>query len=200
MICLLPLILYSFWAWEEFCKIVTLSTPAWCNTVLALPFPYSYVQSKYWEVGFLRYYQVKKIPNFIMAAPTLALVLCSCFLYFRDNYSHLKRICSNSNQLPVLVKPNPQSKSHKSSEVLQQVCLLPFAIHSIFLALFCLLLMHVEVATRFLHSSTPWPYWALFYVVDRSLLGSRTKTLVYIWQLVYCALGTILFANFLPFT
>lgn len=33
------------------------------------------IQKKYWDVGFLRYWKLRKIPFFIMAFPTLVCVL-----------------------------------------------------------------------------------------------------------------------------
>lgn len=45
--------------------------------------PYSYVQGKYWEQGFLRFYADKKnIPNIIVGAPFVILSLCVSGNYF----------------------------------------------------------------------------------------------------------------------
>ena len=36
-------------------------------------FPYSFIQQKHWGVGVMNYYQLKQLPNFLLAAPVLAL-------------------------------------------------------------------------------------------------------------------------------
>ncbi|KRX96912.1 GPI mannosyltransferase 2 [Trichinella pseudospiralis] len=49
----------------------------WCRK--PIPLSYSAVQSHYWDVGFLRYYQWRKIPCFILTIPVLALVYKSMY-------------------------------------------------------------------------------------------------------------------------
>ncbi|GJP63922.1 hypothetical protein CLOP_g20951, partial [Closterium sp. NIES-67] len=49
------------------------AVPPWCLDWV--PYVYGYVQRKYWDVGFLRYFQLKQLPNFLLAAPTLLLSL-----------------------------------------------------------------------------------------------------------------------------
>lgn len=44
---------------------------SWCSDTL--PIPYSFIQRSHWDVGFLRYYELKQIPNFILALPILSL-------------------------------------------------------------------------------------------------------------------------------
>ncbi|XP_074571597.1 uncharacterized protein LOC141828126 [Curcuma longa] len=51
----------------------------WCNE--KVPLLYGFLQSHYWGVGFLRYFQVKQLPNFLLASPTLSLAIGSVILY-----------------------------------------------------------------------------------------------------------------------
>lgn len=54
---------------------------SWCKA--RLPLLYNYIQSRYWGVGFLRYFQLKQLPNFLLASPILSLALCSIVHYVK---------------------------------------------------------------------------------------------------------------------
>lgn len=47
----------------------------WCKA--KIPLLYNFIQSHYWGVGFLRYFQLKQLPNFLLASPILSIALCS---------------------------------------------------------------------------------------------------------------------------
>ncbi|XP_027345366.1 GPI mannosyltransferase 2 isoform X2 [Abrus precatorius] len=54
----------------------------WCKA--RIPLLYNYIQSHYWDVGFLRYFQLKQLPNFLLASPILSLALCSIIHYAKS--------------------------------------------------------------------------------------------------------------------
>ncbi|WVZ90287.1 hypothetical protein U9M48_036597 [Paspalum notatum var. saurae] len=51
----------------------------WCKA--KVPLLYGFIQSHYWGVGFLRYFQVKQLPNFLLASPVLSLAFYSIVRY-----------------------------------------------------------------------------------------------------------------------
>ncbi|KAF8348110.1 glycosyltransferase family 76 protein [Amanita rubescens] len=63
----MPFVYHNYIAYLVFCKSATHVAPAWC--VRSLPSIYTYTQSRYWNVGFLRYWSFSQLPNFIIAAP-----------------------------------------------------------------------------------------------------------------------------------
>ena len=83
---LLPFAAFQYYAYTIYCDVstnsldsdLTNSSPSWCQLESILPpLHYSHVQSFYWNVGFLRYFQIKQIPNFLLASPmTLLSVYC----------------------------------------------------------------------------------------------------------------------------
>ncbi|KAF2308387.1 hypothetical protein GH714_006650 [Hevea brasiliensis] len=54
----------------------------WCKS--KIPLLYNYIQSHYWKVGFLRYFQLKQLPNFLLASPILSLAICCILHYVRS--------------------------------------------------------------------------------------------------------------------
>lgn len=160
----------------------------WCS--FSIPYSYSYLQHHYWNVGLFNYYELKQIPNFILAMPILAFILF-------DSMKFLLRHPKIILQLG-LINRNDNSKHFV------------YVVHAFALSIFCLLFVHIQVATRMLASSSPQIYWicAQYFYKENSqnyvkMLTnpkSRITTFIRNWFIGYYLIGTILFSNFLPWT
>ncbi|KAJ7350240.1 glycosyltransferase family 76 protein [Mycena albidolilacea] len=62
-----PFIAHNYAAYLAFCSAT--DAPEWCAR--RLPLIYSFVQVRYWNNGFLRYWSLQQLPNFLIAAPPL---------------------------------------------------------------------------------------------------------------------------------
>ena len=88
LITVAPFCGFQLYGYVQYCRrsptmsLSSSSPPVWCNHTL--PLPYSFIQDHYWNFGFMRYYEFKQIPNFLLAAPMVALVLLCARGYFRD--------------------------------------------------------------------------------------------------------------------
>ncbi len=77
-----PLALFQYYGYQLYCTPKDdISLPIWCSWTL--PMPYNYIQDHYWNNGFMRYFQLKQIPNFLIAAPMIILSSCCIVKYFR---------------------------------------------------------------------------------------------------------------------
>ncbi|XP_011704664.1 PREDICTED: GPI mannosyltransferase 2 [Wasmannia auropunctata] len=185
----------------------------WCNA--SVPLAYSYVQNTYWNVGFLRYYQFKQIPNFILALPILYITL-QCIKEFA---------CEYRDELYLLGFFDSKAKSESAIKVKKYPSsMLVFVVHGLFLTMFCLFFVHIQVSTRLLASATPLIYWycALAmshkydhidqYESDENMcskwkvffLSQQRYTLqdkfVLFYFVGYTIVGCFMFSNFLPWT
>lgn len=185
VICLLPFISFQVYAYNLYCS--DRSDPSeWC--LKTLPISYSYVQQKYWNVGFLRYYQWKQIPNFLLALPIIILVLKTSFDYFQYHSASILRSLTSTQ--------NKKKRKFASLET-NELCF-AHVVHSFALTLFCIFFVHIQVITRMLLSASPVTYWSVA-SIERKSPSNRIK-LIKIWFYGYFTIGILLHSNFLPFT
>ena len=172
-----PFIYHNYIAYTVFCKSATDVVPSWCTN--ALPCIYTYSQSRYWNVGFLRYWSFSQIPNFIVAAPLFFLIAD-----FVTAYAQYHILFSSKNRIA----------TDRAPIAFYNISLLPHLIHSVIL--FCILLLtaHTQIILR-LAPSMPIVFWAAArLIVGRATLGQQWVT----WCTVWGIASIILWASFLP--
>jgi phosphatidylinositol glycan class V len=185
--------IYQYYAYKKFCSIDSTAKPVesvsnWCFK--SIPLSYTYVQHKYWNVGFLKYYQFKQLPNFLLALPIISFILNNSYLYLRQNLIQIKSLA--------IMRTNSFAVKRCDSLIKNQLCF-PHMIHALALTLFCSLFIHIQVTTRLISSSSPVLYWAV-----ESLVQNKSQTfrisLVKLWFYSYFIFGILFHVNFFPFT
>ncbi|XP_047355286.1 GPI mannosyltransferase 2-like isoform X1 [Vespa velutina] len=235
---LLPFIFLQIYNYVIFCKI-TLNAPilpthivdyatknnlvlqynatssTWCHA--KIPMAYSYIQEKYWNVSFLNYYKLKQIPNFILAFPILYIMM-KCITEF---YSEHKMHFFSLGLIDIKYEKNTSEKKYPAE-------MFVFVIHGLFLTVFCICFVHIQVSTRLLCSASPLVYWycalSLSYVPQFENLSDsickNEENLISKWKMLfsfkqkytlrdklilfyflgYTIIGCFMFVNFLPWT
>nr|XP_027107320.1 GPI mannosyltransferase 2-like isoform X2 [Coffea arabica] len=217
----------------------------WCRA--RIPLLYDHIQSHYWGVGFLKYFQVKQLPNFLLATPVLSLAICSIVYYVKLSPKvffslGLGAFPANKELFAYIIPPGttgepetPGSLEDETSSTLQDaqslrqrkrftkgwstvrnvslqsgnvssegraclpVLVIPFILHTGFMAATAFLVMHVQVATRFL-SASPLLYWFASHVMMTPSIAKRWGYFIWVYCASYILIGSLLFSNFYPFT
>ncbi|XP_062848217.1 palmitoyltransferase ZDHHC18-A [Trichomycterus rosablanca] len=123
--------------------------PSWC--LAPIPVLYSYIQDVYWDVGFLRYFQFKQIPNFLLALPIFILTGMASYIYIMANPQY----CLHLGLGRIGIK----GKEGKPPTGFYSLKVFVYVVHCSVLLMFGTFCMHVQVLTRFLASSSPIVYW-----------------------------------------
>ncbi|NXG44287.1 PIGV mannosyltransferase, partial [Psilopogon haemacephalus] len=168
----LPFALFQFYAYLRFCEPGTVPEPSvpqpllqlardrgyrlaamdgekppWCSW--RFPLVYSYVQDTYWDVGFLRYFKLRQIPNFLLALPVTFLLSWAAWTYAAANPRHCL----------TLGLERRKSEEGKPRSGFCSPAVFVYMVHATVLLLFGFFCMHVQVLTRFLGCSSPILYW-----------------------------------------
>jgi len=186
----------------------------WCDKLI--PSPYSYIQDSYWNVGFLRYFELKQIPNFLLAAPMILLSSYAVLTYCcnQENFELVKTLgLLNRRRKPDNMARRPihqviGSKEKKNIDFYHSPLVLVYAFHLAFMMLFGFTSMHVQVITRFIASASPLIYWYSAHVIIKDTADLTHRQCSSKWRskfivgyfLLYFFTGTVLHCNFYPWT
>lgn len=219
ILCVSPFFLTQYFLYKQYCfeknvplELQTygfnnnLSMPlsnfssAWC--LQRIPLSYQYVQKVYWNVGFLNYWTWKQIPNFLLALPVLILIgdfIKTWFKIIRKDLWKRKFEYLFSNRIV-----------YQRNMWFEQKEFFPHIIYMLFLSLFALFFMHIQVTTRFLFSSGPFLYFISADKLKQHDIKNRNLTKIfYLFKIesclfyyysIYVIIGICLFSNFLPWT
>ncbi|RKP07024.1 GPI mannosyltransferase 2 [Thamnocephalis sphaerospora] len=177
---------YGYW---QFCSNAQNMRP-WCTT--RLPLLYSFVQTEYWNCGFLRYFETRQIPNFALAAPMILLSLSGILLYAMQDSRRFFTIGLKETHAAHFMR----LQLYYSDQAL------PFIYMWGVMLLYAFTSMHVQVITRFF-SSMPPVFWFAAHLC-LALDGSQSAS-TRIWAhivvgyfVIYGLIGVVLFSNFFP--
>ncbi|KAF7362036.1 GPI mannosyltransferase 2 [Mycena venus] len=163
-----PFIAHNYTAYLAFCTAP--SAPEWCAR--RLPLIYSYVQVRYWNSGFLRYWTLQQLPNFLIAAPPLLAV--STFSVY-----HLRHW---------LGSPADSGRAFLSASIA------PHAIHALIMSATLLFASHTQIVLR-LAASMPITYWAAAWLLLQHPKWGRAWVA---WSVLWGAVSILLWGAFLP--
>ncbi|KAF2842075.1 glycosyltransferase family 76 protein [Patellaria atrata CBS 101060] len=176
-------------AYSEYCLVGSATLQReWCTRTI--PSIYTWVQEKYWNVGFLRYWTLSNLPLFLLGAPMLFLLLWSSYITFQ------KRNITRDPKGTKTRFPRPNVGQ-------EHMCLRSFALVQIVLALLALTSFHFQVITRI---SSGYPLWYL--VVAQKAVAATAKEenredhhfaqSTVLWMVTYAVIQGGLYASFLP--
>ncbi|KAJ1815789.1 ER membrane glycoprotein subunit of the GPI transamidase complex-like protein, partial [Coemansia sp. RSA 2598] len=174
---------------------------------------YGFVQSRYWDVGFLRYYSLQQLPNFLLAAPMILLSVAGIWSYAAHDLARIaslgwiqrKRKHKHKPGLKPNPNPNPNAEAAPAlapaaPEAYFGRGILPHVYLWAVLLLVATTSMHVQVITRFF-SGLPVVFWFAGHAVASAQLDANRRWVR--WAVVgyfvgYGLVGVVLFSNFFP--
>ncbi|GLB37241.1 hypothetical protein LshimejAT787_0402920 [Lyophyllum shimeji] len=186
-----PFAYHNYSAYRLFC-LDKEPRPNWCHRVP--PSIYTHVQSKYWNVGFMRYWEPAQIPNFILAAPPLILLFVFSTKHLLEGFVPRLRARFTSSNAP----PLTSDRVHPFAAL----SITPHLIHTLVMCITLLFFSHTQIVLR-LAAALPTLYWAAAWLLLREAESGRGKPWrwgrAWIWWSAVWGLVSIgLWAAFLP--
>lgn len=150
-----------------------------------LPLIYSYIQSKYWSVGFLQYWLPHNVPNFFFAAPPLGIIAASNIYFYKKNLSNYPKNKKNID--------SPGSLKHAPSAYMMSYVLVAWVM--LFSATF---IWNIQIITR-ISTCLPTFYWYVAEMLNSTKvkevkMGKLMATYFFVWIIAQ----SILFGAFMP--
>ncbi|OTB10422.1 glycosyltransferase family 76 protein [Daldinia sp. EC12] len=164
-------------AFQIFCSVPSgTRLRPWCKSMF--PSIYSYVQARYWNVGFLRYWTPSNIPLFLLAMPMIYILMTSGIELIR-------------RPLGITSKgPNPGNNSHLA------VLVRSMALSQLILAVLAITNYHIQIITRISSGYPLWYWWLARRIADKDTSAFGTNIVRF--MIMYAAIQGALFASFLP--
>ncbi|KAG6854051.1 hypothetical protein C0991_011029 [Blastosporella zonata] len=175
-----PMVYHNYSAYRLFCT--TDDNPVWCNRFP--PSIYTHVQAKYWDNGFLRYWTPAQIPNFVIAAPPLVLLLIFSLHNLNKALIPAMRARFDGVELPKAEQNRP----------FQTLAITPHLIHSLVMCVTLLFFSHTQIVLR-LAAALPTLYWAAAWLFIRE---GRWGRLWVWWSIIWGLVSVGLWVAFLP--
>lgn len=136
LVTIAPFCLFQLYGYFLYCKSSGHApSPVWCGW--DVPIPYSYIQEHYWNNGFLRYYQWKQLPNFLLAGP-MVLLVTMCVAWYLTAQAMPIRTPKDS-------RTEPRGVASRDAVGVDYPRLRPYMVHVMFLMVFAMANMHVQV-------------------------------------------------------
>ncbi|ORY61537.1 GPI mannosyltransferase 2 [Pseudomassariella vexata] len=167
-------------AYFRFCSGSSASEPRpWCAK--RLPSIYTFVQERYWGVGFLRYWTPGNIPLFLLAVPMIYLMMRSGLDILTNRFVGISTSKSQSLGSSRILPPG---QSFLRTMAASQVILTALAITT----------YHVQIITRISSAYPVWYWW----LAQNLQEGTRFADGAVVFMVMYAAIQGVLFASFLP--
>ncbi|KAK6474213.1 GPI mannosyltransferase 2-like isoform X1, partial [Huso huso] len=119
---------------------MTRDSPSWCFH--QYPLLYSYIQDVYWNVGFLRYYKLRQVPNFLLALPVTVLGTAAAWQYCTAN----PWFCLQLG----LIDGKQKEGSDKPASGFYSPKVFVYLVHATVLLAFGVFCMHIQVIVFFM--------------------------------------------------
>lgn len=184
--------------------IVTIGTDAdtarFCarsGTSLFPPIIYTYLQKKYWNVGFLKCFQFRQIPNFLLALP-IVYIATYTLIYSQTVFGDDRTDRQNAKMQLTWVKArNSATLSRMIDFVRFQLRRpeMPYVLHLAALLIVGTLFAHVQITTRLICAASPILYVGMAHLVLR-----QNNHWIYLYIEIYNVIGVLLHCNYFPWT